>query len=50
MAGQEPGELLLAAQCDLLVTGMLHEFEEYAEVPPIDEDGTTAGTRRVQHY
>jgi len=30
-------ELLLAAQCDLLVTGMLRGFEDYAEVPPIDE-------------
>lgn len=31
-------ELLLASQCDLLLTGMLHGFEDYAEVPPIDED------------
>ena len=31
------GELLLASQCDLLVTGMLRGFEDYAEVPPIDE-------------
>jgi len=30
-------ELLLASQCDLLVTGMLRRFEDYAEVPPIDE-------------
>jgi len=27
-----------AADCDLLVTAMLCEFEDYAEVPPIDED------------
>jgi transcriptional regulator with XRE-family HTH domain len=32
-------ELLLASQCDLLVTGMLQGFEDYAEVPPIDEPG-----------
>jgi len=31
------GELLLASQCDLLLTGMLRGFEDYAEVPPIDE-------------
>jgi transcriptional regulator with XRE-family HTH domain len=45
--GQEPSELLLlASRCDLLVTGMLHGFEDYAEVPPIDEDGTEAETAR----
>jgi DNA-binding transcriptional regulator YiaG len=33
-------ELLLASQCDLLVTGMLRGFENYAEVPPIDEPGS----------
>ena len=31
------GELLLASQCDLLVTGMLRGFEDYADAPPIDE-------------
>jgi transcriptional regulator with XRE-family HTH domain len=31
-------ELVLASQCDLLLTGMLQGFEDYAEVPPIDED------------
>lgn len=30
--------LMLASQCDLLITGMLRGFEDYAEVPPIDED------------
>lgn len=30
--------LLLACRCDLLLTGMLYGFEDYAEVPPIDED------------
>jgi DNA-binding transcriptional regulator YiaG len=44
--GHELGELLLASRCDLLLTGMLHGFEEYAEVPPIDEDSTEAETAR----
>ncbi len=44
--GHELGELLLASRCDLLLTGMLHGFEDYAEVPPIDEDGTEAETAR----
>jgi hypothetical protein len=44
--GHELGELLLASQCDLLLTGVLHGFEDYAEVPPIDEDGTDAETAR----
>ena len=30
--------LLLASQCDLLLTGVLRGFEDYAEIPPIDED------------
>jgi transcriptional regulator with XRE-family HTH domain len=34
------GELLLASQCDLLITGMLRGFEDYAEVPPVDEPGS----------
>jgi DNA-binding transcriptional regulator YiaG len=44
--GHELGELLLASRCDLLLTGMLHGFEDYAEVPPIDEHGTEAETAR----
>jgi transcriptional regulator with XRE-family HTH domain len=44
--GHELSELLLASRCDLLLTGMLHGFEDYAEVPPIDEDGTEAQTAR----
>lgn len=38
--------LLLASQCDLLLTGMLRGFEDYAEVPPIDEDTTDGETTR----
>ena len=46
MWATELGELLLASRCDLLLTGMLHGFEDYAEVPPIEEDGTEAETAR----
>ena len=42
----ELAELVLASQCDLLVTGMLHGFEDYAEVPPIDEHTTDGGAAR----
>jgi hypothetical protein len=45
--GQDFGELLLASQCDLLITGMLRGFENYAEVPPIDEDGLQADAARA---
>jgi DNA-binding transcriptional regulator YiaG len=44
--GQDLGELLLASQCDLLITGMLHGFEDYAEIPPIDDDGPEADAAR----
>lgn len=36
--GSDAVELVLASRCDLLVTGMLRGSEDYAEVPPIDED------------
>jgi hypothetical protein len=45
-AGPDLRELLLASQCDLLITGMLCGFEDYAEVPPIDEDGPEADATR----
>jgi transcriptional regulator with XRE-family HTH domain len=35
--GHDKDELLLASQCDLLIAGILRGFEDYAEVPPIDE-------------
>ena len=44
--GWEFDELLIASQCDLLVTGMLRGFEDYAEVPPIDEDSTRGNAAR----
>jgi hypothetical protein len=40
--GHELSELLLASQCDLLITGMLYGFEDYAEVPPIEACGVDA--------
>ena len=42
----EVGDLVLASQCDLLVTGMLRGFEDYAEVPPVDEDGAESEVAR----
>jgi transcriptional regulator with XRE-family HTH domain len=44
--GNELGDLLLASRCDLLLTGMLSGFEDYAEVPPIDESGVEAESAR----
>jgi hypothetical protein len=44
--GTELGDLLLASRCDLLLTGLLNEFEDFAEVPPIDEDGVEAERAR----
>jgi transcriptional regulator with XRE-family HTH domain len=39
IVGADIAELTAAGQCDLLITGMLHGFEDYAEVPPIEEPG-----------
>jgi transcriptional regulator with XRE-family HTH domain len=39
-------ELMLASQCDLLISGMLRGFEDYAEVPPIDEDSAQGESAR----
>jgi hypothetical protein len=44
--GAELGDLMLASRCDLLLTGMLHGFEDYAEVPPIEENGPEADSAR----
>jgi transcriptional regulator with XRE-family HTH domain len=44
--GYEVGDLVLASQCDLLMTGMLRGFEDYAEVPPVDEDGAEGDVAR----
>ena len=39
IVGTDVAELMAAGQCDLLLTGMLNGFEDYAEVPPIEEPG-----------
>jgi transcriptional regulator with XRE-family HTH domain len=39
-------ELVLASQCDLLMTGILQGFEDYAEVPPVDEDSAEGKAAR----
>ena len=44
--GADLGDLLLASRCDLLLTGMLNKFEDFAEVPPVDEDGAKAESAR----
>jgi transcriptional regulator with XRE-family HTH domain len=36
-AGTDLDDLLLASQCDLLLAGMLAGFEDYGEVPPLDD-------------
>jgi transcriptional regulator with XRE-family HTH domain len=45
--GCDVGELVLTSRCDLLVTGMLQGFEDYAEVPPVDEEGAEAEAARA---
>jgi transcriptional regulator with XRE-family HTH domain len=37
--GADVVELVLVSQCDLLIAGMLGGFEDYAEVPPIEDPG-----------
>ena len=44
--GMKLSDLLLASRCDLLLTGMLHGFEDYAEVPPIEENSAEAAGAR----
>jgi len=44
--GMELSDLLLASRCDLLLTGMLHGFEDYAEVPPIEGNSAEAKSAR----
>jgi len=36
--GHETDELVLASQCDLLIAGILRGFEDYADVPLIEDD------------
>ena len=39
-------EFVLASECDLLVTGILQGFGDYAEVPPVDEDSAEGEAAR----
>ena len=48
--GLDKDELLLASQCDLLVAGILRGFEDYAEVPPIDEDVAGQAARSLLRW
>jgi transcriptional regulator with XRE-family HTH domain len=46
--GQEVSELVLASQCDLLIAGILRGFEDYAEVPPIEDPRGEAPRRLLR--
>ena len=48
--GQDVRELLLASQCDLLIVGMLRGFEDYGEVPPIEDDVEGAAARELMRW
>ena len=45
--GQDVRELLLASQCDLLIAGMLGGFEDFGEVPPVEDDVEGAAAREL---
>jgi hypothetical protein len=36
--GRDAAELVLASQCDLFIVGVLRGFEDFAEVPPVEEE------------
>ena len=48
--GQEVGEQVLASQCDLLIAGILHGFQDYADLPPIDDDADGVGARSLLRW
>jgi transcriptional regulator with XRE-family HTH domain len=48
--GQETSEIVLASQCDLLIAGILRGFEDYAEVPPVDEDAAGRDARALLRW
>jgi transcriptional regulator with XRE-family HTH domain len=48
--GHDVGELVLAGQCDLLIAGILRGFEDYAEVPPIDDKVAGEAARELLHW
>lgn len=48
--GHDVGELVLAGQCDLLIAGILRGFEDYAEVPPIDDEVAGEAARELLRW
>jgi len=48
--GRDVGDLVLASQCDLLLTGMLQGFEDYAEVPPIEDETEGVACRSLLRW
>lgn len=50
LASPTLNDLLLASQCDLLLTGMLGGFEDYAEVPPVDHESAGAPARGLLRW
>jgi transcriptional regulator with XRE-family HTH domain len=48
--GHDKDEFLLASQCDLLIAGILRGFEDYAEVPPIDEEVAGEAARSLLRW
>jgi transcriptional regulator with XRE-family HTH domain len=48
--GQEVDELVLASQCDLLIAGILHGFEDYAEVPAVGENAEGEAARSLLRW
>ena len=48
--GDNVGELVLAGQCDLLIAGILRGFEDYAEVPPIDDEVAGEAPRELLRW
>ena len=46
----EADDLVLASQCDLLIAGILRGFEDYAEVPPIDDASEGEAARSLLRW
>jgi transcriptional regulator with XRE-family HTH domain len=46
----ELADLLVASQCDVLLAGMLDGFEDYAEVPPVDEEPAGEAARELLRW
>lgn len=46
VTAEDVGVLLIAQQCDLLIMRMLTGDEDFADVPPVDDDNARGGTAR----